>query len=160
MYACMHSKLLQSCPTLFHFMNCTYQAPLSMGFSRQECWSGWPFPSPQDLPDPGIKPTSFTSNLHWQASSFLQRHLGSPKHITLSNNLESKKDEYSTFMTKINALSQNRKTIPQNQLFPSFIFLHNMYQHIICLYHSAFLYMSIPYWTVSHGKITIISGSS
>jgi hypothetical protein len=35
-----------------------YQAPLSMGFSRQECWSGLPFPSPGDLPDPGIKPGS------------------------------------------------------------------------------------------------------
>ena len=34
------------------------QAPLSMGFSRQEYWSGWPFPSPGDLPDPGIEPRS------------------------------------------------------------------------------------------------------
>ena len=33
-----------------------YHAPPSMGFSRQECWSGLPFPSPGDLPDPGIKP--------------------------------------------------------------------------------------------------------
>ena len=33
-----------------------YQAPLSMGFSRQEHWSGLPFPSPGDLPDPGIEP--------------------------------------------------------------------------------------------------------
>ena len=32
-----------------------YQAPPSMGFSRQECWSGSPFPSPGDLPDPGIE---------------------------------------------------------------------------------------------------------
>ena len=32
-----------------------YQAPLSMGFSRQECWSGLPFPSPGDLPDPGME---------------------------------------------------------------------------------------------------------
>ena len=32
-----------------------YQTPLSMGFSRQEYWSGLPFPSPGDLPDPGIK---------------------------------------------------------------------------------------------------------
>ena len=32
-----------------------YQAPSSMGFSRQECWSGLPFPSPGDLPDPGIE---------------------------------------------------------------------------------------------------------
>ena len=35
-----------------------YQAPPSMGFSRQEYWSGFPFPSPGDLPDPGIKPRS------------------------------------------------------------------------------------------------------
>ena len=35
-----------------------HQAPLSMGFSRQEYWSGVPFPSPGDLPDPGIEPGS------------------------------------------------------------------------------------------------------
>ena len=35
-----------------------YQALLSMGFSRQGYWSGLPFPSPEDLPDPGIKPWS------------------------------------------------------------------------------------------------------
>ena len=34
------------------------QAPLSMGFSRQEHWSGLPLPSPGDLPDPEIKPAS------------------------------------------------------------------------------------------------------
>ena len=33
-----------------------YQVPPSVGFSRQEYWSGLPFPSPVDLPDPGIKP--------------------------------------------------------------------------------------------------------
>ena len=33
-----------------------YQAPPSMGFSRQEYWSGLPFPSPGDLPNPGIEP--------------------------------------------------------------------------------------------------------
>ena len=35
-----------------------HQAPPSMGFSRQEYWSGLPFPSPGDLPDPGIEPRS------------------------------------------------------------------------------------------------------
>ena len=34
------------------------QAPLSMGFSRQEYWSGLPFPTSADLPDPGIEPES------------------------------------------------------------------------------------------------------
>ena len=37
-----------------------HQAPLSMGFSRQEYWSGLPFPSPGDLPHPGIEPRSPT----------------------------------------------------------------------------------------------------
>ena len=35
-----------------------HQAPPSNGFSSQEYWSGWPFPSPGDLPDPGIEPRS------------------------------------------------------------------------------------------------------
>ena len=35
-----------------------YHAPLSMGFSRQEYWSGLPFPSAEDLPNPGIEPGS------------------------------------------------------------------------------------------------------
>ena len=53
------------------------QAPLSMGFPRQEYWSGLPFPPPGDLPDPGIKPTSlisptlaggfFTTGATWEA---------------------------------------------------------------------------------------------
>ena len=38
-----------------------HQAPLSMEFSRQECWSGVPFPTPGDLSDLGIKPPSLLS---------------------------------------------------------------------------------------------------
>ena len=38
-----------------------HQAPLSMAFSRQEYWSGLLFPTPGDLPDPGIKPASLAS---------------------------------------------------------------------------------------------------
>ena len=38
-----------------------HQAPLSMGFSRQEYWSGTPYPPSGDLPDPGIEPMSLTS---------------------------------------------------------------------------------------------------
>ena len=39
-------------------MDCSPPGPLSMGFRRQEYWSGLPFPSLGDLPDPGIKPMS------------------------------------------------------------------------------------------------------
>ena len=46
----------KSCPTLVTPRTVACQAPLSMGFSRQEYWSGLPFPSPGDLPNPGIEP--------------------------------------------------------------------------------------------------------
>ena len=64
------------------------QTPLSMGFSRQEYWSGLPCPPPGDLPKPGIEPVSLTSNLHLQAGSLpLAHYLGSPKLGLLEYNL-------------------------------------------------------------------------
>ena len=60
----------------------TLQVPLSVGFPRQEYWSGLPFPSPGDLPNSGIKPASlvspalaggfFTISTTWEAPKFLQ----------------------------------------------------------------------------------------
>ena len=46
------------CPTLATPWTVACRAPLSMGFSRQEYWSGLPFSSPGDLPDPRIEPGS------------------------------------------------------------------------------------------------------
>ena len=48
----------KSCPTLATPWSVARQAPQSVGFSRQEYWSGLPFPSPGDLRDPGIEPRS------------------------------------------------------------------------------------------------------
>ena len=48
-----------------------------MRFSRQEYWSGLPFPTPEDLPDPGIEPR-LLSLLPWQADSLPLSHHGSP----------------------------------------------------------------------------------
>ena len=53
-WLCVCAKSLQLCPTLCNPMDCSRQGPLSMGFSRQEYWSGLPFPSPGHLPDPGL----------------------------------------------------------------------------------------------------------
>ena len=55
---CVHAKSLQSCLILCDSMDVAHQAPLSMGFSRQEEQSGLPCPPPGDLPDPGIELTS------------------------------------------------------------------------------------------------------
>ena len=57
----MRAKSLQSYPTVCDPVDCRPQAPLSMGFSRQEYWSGLPCPPPRDIPDPRIEPVSFPS---------------------------------------------------------------------------------------------------
>ena len=73
----LFAKLLQLCTDSAVLWAVARQAPLSVGFSRQEYWSGLPFPLPGDLPDPGIKPASlkspalagvfFTTSATWEA---------------------------------------------------------------------------------------------
>ena len=55
-----------------------YASP-SMGFSRQEYWSGLPFPSPEDIPDPGMEPTSLESPA-LAGGFFTTEPLGKPYH--------------------------------------------------------------------------------
>ena len=54
----MHSSVLSHVQGFVTPWTVVHQAPLSIKFSRQEYWSMLPFPSPGDLPDPGIEPTS------------------------------------------------------------------------------------------------------
>ena len=66
-------QVTKSCPSLLWpcgLWTVAPQAPLSMGFSRQEYWSGLPFPPPGDLPNPEMG--------HWQAHSLLLSHQESP----------------------------------------------------------------------------------
>ena len=74
----VHAQSAQLCPTLWPCgLYIAHQAPLSLGFSRQECWSGLLCPPPGDLPDPGTEPTSvaspalaswfFTTSTAWEA---------------------------------------------------------------------------------------------
>ena len=68
-----------------------HQAPLSMGFSRQEYWSGLLFPFPGDLPDSGIEPESlmspalagrfFTTNVTWEAPCRVKKIQIISKHL-------------------------------------------------------------------------------
>ena len=66
--------IAKSCLTLATPWTVAHQAPLSMGFPRQENWNGWPFPSPGDLSDPGIESASPAS----QANSLPLNHQGNP----------------------------------------------------------------------------------
>ena len=70
----------QLCLTLCDSMDCSHQASLSMGFSRQEYWSQLPFPSPGDLPNPGMEPVSLTSPA-LRVGCLPLSHWGSPNGI-------------------------------------------------------------------------------
>ena len=61
--SCLVAK---SCPPLVTPWTVACQVPLSMQFSRQEYWSGLPFPSPGDLPNPGIKPFAYSPFLDYK----------------------------------------------------------------------------------------------
>ena len=65
---CACVSVTQLCLTLCDPMDCSHQAPLFMDFSRQEYWSGLPFSSPGDLPNPGVEPRS--PALHEDSSQF------------------------------------------------------------------------------------------
>ena len=71
----LHAQSLSRVQLFCDPMN-AHQAPLSMEFPRQEYWSGFPFPPPGDLPDPGIRPVSPVSPA-LQADSLLLSHRGS-----------------------------------------------------------------------------------
>ena len=60
---CVYAKSLQLCPTLSDPMGCGSPGSSVHGFSRQEYWSGLPFSSLGDLPDPGIEPTLHADSL-------------------------------------------------------------------------------------------------
>ena len=68
------AQSLQSCLTFCYLWTVAHQAPLSMGFSREEYQSGLSCPPPVDLPDPGIEPASpalaggfFSTSAIWEA---------------------------------------------------------------------------------------------
>ena len=85
----------QSCPALCNPMDCTCQAPLSMKLSRQEYWTGLPFPTPGDLPNLGIEPR-FPA---LQTDSLLSELPGKPWgvdriiFVLLTQHMEGQRDE-------------------------------------------------------------------
>ena len=85
----VHAKWLSRVPLFATPWTVAHQAPLSMGFSRQEYWSGLPRPPPGNLPDPGIEPESlmshalagglFTTSATWEAQS----QTGAPTYFSI-----------------------------------------------------------------------------
>ena len=101
-----------------------YQAPLSMGFSRQEYWSGLPLPFPGNLPDPGIEPTSPAL----QVDSSPLSHLGSPINKTNNLTIKERQKTYRNILSTLKALlctsfhvshGTSARTVPWRQHCPS-----------------------------------------
>ena len=88
--------------------NIAYQAPLSMGFSRQEYWSGLPFPSPGDLPNPGIVLWSPTLQ---ETLSHLSHH-DRNKVLNKCNVLQSSQNHPTIPGSWKNCLPQNGSLVP------------------------------------------------
>ena len=84
-----HSVMSDS---LWPLWTVAYHAPLFMGFSRQKYWRGLPFPSPEDLPNPGIKFTSLISTCIGRQVLYHQHHLGiTGIHVGTQNRVTKKK---------------------------------------------------------------------
>ena len=81
----VYAKLLSRVQLYATPWTVAFQAPLSMGLSRQEYWCGLPFPSPGDLPDPGIDPVSWQD----QPGSLPMSHQGSQKVFILNTKYKS-----------------------------------------------------------------------
>ena len=103
--ALSHSVMSDSLRTMDYM---GFQASLSMEFSREEYWGGWPFPSPGDLPDPGIKPGSFAfRQILYQLSD-----QGSPK-CSISTHTHTHTHTH-TIKLQINEFPQNDQTFWTN----------------------------------------------
>ena len=78
----MHMLLLLRCfscvQLCVNIQTAALQVPLSMGFSRQEYWSGLSWPPPGNLSNPENEPVSLMSNLHWKEGSLPPEPLGNP----------------------------------------------------------------------------------
>ena len=81
----MSAKSLQSCLTPCEPVDCIHEAPLSMGFSRQEHWRGLSCPPPGDLLDPGIEPVSQGSCI--AGGFFTAEALGKPQVVNYSGKI-------------------------------------------------------------------------
>ena len=78
-----------------------YKAPLSTGFSRQEHWSGLPFPSPRKLPDPGIEcrsPILQTDSLPWKNYRHSPQNLIIMKQCLLKEKVTNPTDFHASFL--------------------------------------------------------------
>ena len=108
----VHVQLLSHVQLFVTTWTLAHQAPLSMGFSRQEYWSGLPFPSPGDLPDPILN----LNLLHWQVDSLSLSHPGKHPALLLGG-CNSKASAFTMLMHIWNRSSAPPCFLPRFQVF-------------------------------------------
>ena len=119
-HCCCCCWVTQLCPAFLQPpWTVAHQAPLSMGFSRQEYWSGLPFPSPGDLPDPGIKPESAAL-----AGGFFTTEPGKAQTSQTTLKKKKKTNKLQNTPTYVITLQQ----FPVRNLIPTPIFKNLCYQ--------------------------------
>ena len=130
----------QSCLILCHPMHSSPQAFLSMGFSRQEYWTGQPFPSRGDLPDPGFEPRSLTMQqiLHHLS------HQGSSN--KLSHGAQGQKMQAGLPQLKIVTGMLLEQSCQKSLSFAS-LMPHNLYLYHTYLFSGSYLYLS-PHFAI------------
>ena len=145
----MSAKSLQSCSTPYDPMDCSPQAPLSMGFSRQEYWSVLPYSPPGDLHDPWIKPMFLMSpaligrfsiieapgealspgvcsnSCHWFSDAIKPSHSLSPPSPPAFN-----LSQHQGFFQWVSSVNQVAKVL-KSQHQSSNIFMYSMYSGLI-----------------------------
>ena len=131
-----------------HHLDCTHQAPLSMGFPRQEYLSGLPLPSPGIFPTQGSNPHL----LHWQADSLPLRHQGRPTlcldssfpPIALEMFLDFQPHRHILLsLMLLPNLASLLVAIHLSGLCPKFLYLSSFHLYSIVLFHPLLLIVGI-----------------
>ena len=104
--SCVCAKLLQLCRLFVTLWSVACQAPLSMGFSQQEYWSGLLYSPPGDLPNPGIVPISLMSVWIGRRVLYHKHHLGSPIELYHPLKALSKRDQSWVFIGRTDAKAE------------------------------------------------------
>ena len=140
-------KLLSRVPLFASPWSVTYQTPQSMGFSRQEYWSGLPFPSPGDLPNPRIKPRSPAMQT---ALTYSFPNLEPVRCSMSSSNC--------CFLTCIQVSQETGKVVCYSHLlknFPQFIVIHRIKSFSIVSEAEVYVFLEFPSFSMIQWMLAI-----
>ena len=132
MCMCVSVLLTQS---IQHFVTSWMVAPLSMEFSRQEYWSGLSFPSPEDLPNPGIKPGTLALQADFLPSELPGKPSVCVPYSLYVYRIEAQIVPLTGGISSVQSLSRVRLCDPMNRSMPGLPVHHQLLQSTQTLVH-------------------------